>query len=88
MENKSELSFTWESTEEFSGKVDQTIRLFSIVTVSLVKNENDRLKYNVILKHPHDVKDRIKSDKADVEDKNGDNKFYDQQFDTDPYLLD
>ncbi len=46
-ESRSELSFTWESTEQFKDQVSQTIKLFTTVNVCLVKNENDRLKYNV-----------------------------------------
>ncbi len=46
-ESRSELSFTWESTEQFKDQASQTIKLFTTVNVCLVKNENDRLKYNV-----------------------------------------
>lgn len=42
----------------------------------------------MILKHPHEAANKPISNKKLVDEVNLDDQFYNQQFDSDPYILD
>ena len=46
-ETKPELKFTWKSTNKHLESVQQSIKLFTKLNVSLTKHESDPFKYNV-----------------------------------------
>jgi DIS3-like exonuclease 2 len=83
-EQKPEVSWDWKTNEKHLKPVKQTLELFTKVNVVLNKHENDKLKFNLILKHPNEKITQTSANILLQTEISQNESLYNQRIDMDP----